>query len=183
MEIVKIFIIGIALSMDAFGVSLAIGVSAIKKRKEKLKAILSFSGFQLALSFLGAICGYYFDEYIANVPIIFGGIIIGIVGILMIMDGNSKESRIDFKNDFIMILLGISVSIDAFVIGFTAMHTVSDFVVLFLYSLIIGLITLLFCTFAFFIVSKIKDICFINKYANYFGGITLILLAIKMMFS
>ena len=182
MGVLSVIIIGIALSMDAFGVSLGVGVSTQVKRKSKIGYIISFGFFQFLFTFIGGILGYLFDTYIASIPTIAGGIVITIVGVLMIIDGlKTKEDSILCKNSMILIL-GISVSIDALVIGFTAFHFVGSVLIMLLYSLIIGLITLLCCTIAFFICRYIRKINFISKYADLFGGIALIILAVKMIF-
>lgn len=42
--------------------------------------------------------GYYFDTYILPIPSVLGGIIVGAIGILMIMDGvKEKENSLLVK--------------------------------------------------------------------------------------
>ena len=106
----------------------------------------------------------------------------GIVGILIIIDGfKEKENKILMKNST-CIILGISVSIDALVIGFTAFHHISRNLLLCVNGLLIGLITLFICTLGFFICKYIKKITFITKYANFLAGIALIFFGFKMIF-
>ena len=81
-----------------------------------------------------------------------------------------------------VVILGISVSIDALIIGFTTFHQLGSLLVLLIDSVLIGLITLFFCTIAFFSCRYLRKISFISKYANFLGGIALILFAIKMIF-
>ena len=182
MSIVSIFIIGIALAMDAFGVSLSVGVNKMVDRRTKIGYIMSFSFFQFLLCFIGGVLGYLFDNYIASIPNLLGGLVIAIVGIIMIVDGlKSKEDTILIKKSMIFIL-GISVSIDALVIGFTLFHEIGGIAILFIDCILVGLITLLLCTIAFIICKYIRKIDFISKYADFFGGIALILFAIKMIF-
>ena len=182
MSLSYIFIIGTALAMDAFGVALGIGLNPILERRHKMKFILSFAFFQFFFTFLGGSTGHLFDMYIANIPSLAGGIIMAVVGILMIIDGlNEKENKMLVKNSTCLIL-GISVSIDALVIGFTTFHKVSNVILLFTDSVIIGLITVLFSSIAFIIGKYIKKIDFISKYANFFGGCALIIFGMKMIF-
>lgn len=177
-----VFIIGTALAMDAFGVALGIGLNPILKRRHKMKFVASFSFFQFLFTFMGGNMGHLFDVYIADIPSLAGGIIMGIVGVLMIIDGlEEKENNMFIKNSACLIL-GISVSIDALVIGFTTFHKLSNISVLFIYSLIIGLITVLFTNCAFIMGKYIKKIDFIAKYANFFGGGALIIFGLKMIF-
>lgn len=181
MNLFDVIVIAIALAMDAFGVTLGIGLNPILKREHKIKFVLSFAGFQFLLTYVGGSIGYLFDTYVADIPTIAGGIIMGAVGILMIIDRfKEKENTILIKNTT-CIILGISVSIDALVIGFTAFHHIGGNIVLAVDSIFIGLITMFVCTMGFFLCRYIKKVDFITRYANFFGGMALILFGVKMI--
>ena len=182
MNLYDVIIIAIALAMDAFGVTLGIGLNPILKKQHKIKFLLSFAFFQFLFTYVGGSLGYLFDTYITSISSIAGGIIMGIVGTLIIIDGfNQKEKELLIKNST-CVILGISVSIDALVIGFTAFHQVSRNLLLFINSILIGLITLFICTLGFFVCRYIKRIKFITRYANLFAGIALIFFGFKMIF-
>lgn len=181
MSIISISVIGSALAMDAFGVSLGIGINDSIYRKKKIEYIMSFGFFQFLLTFLGGIIGHYFEEYIAGIPSILGSIIMGVVGIIMLIDGRKNEDENIILKDSVIVTLGISVSIDAFVIGFSVLSKFTNILILFLESSVVGLITLLFCYCAFVISKTMKKIAFIKKYACYIGGGALIIFAIKMI--
>lgn len=182
MNISDVIIIGIALAMDAFGVTLGIGINPILNKKHKIKFILSFAFFQFLFTYIGGILGYLFDTYIAEISSIAGGIIISIIGILVIIDNfKEKEKEVLIKNSTCLIL-GISVSIDALVIGFTAFHKLSDKLLLCIDSVLIGLITLFICTLGFIICNYIKKMKFITEYSNFLAGIILIFFGLKMIF-
>ena len=182
MNLYDIIIIGIALAMDAFGVTLGIGLNPRINRIHKIKFLLSFAFFQFLFTYVGGSLGYLFDTYITCIPSIAGGIIMAVVGILIIIDGfKEKETEILIKNSTCLIL-GISVSIDALVIGFTAFHEISYNLLLCVDSILIGLITLFTCTVGFFMCRYIKKIKFVTTYANFFGGIALIFFGFKMIF-
>ena len=182
MNLFDVIIIGTALAMDAFGVTLGIGLNPILRREHKIKFVLSFAMFQFLLTYLGGCLGYLFDTYVTSIPSIAGGIIMAIVGILMITEGfKEKENTILIKNTT-CIILGISVSIDALVIGFTAFHHVGGNLILVVDSILIGLITMLICTIGFFLCRYIKKVNFVTRYSNFFGGIALILFGLEMIF-
>ena len=182
MSIYYVVIIGIALAMDAFGVSVGVGLNPIFKRNNKLKFIVSFAFFQFLFTFVGGIAGQLFDIYITNIPSIAGGIVMIMVGIVMVIDGlKEKESELLIK-DSTCIILGISVSIDALVIGFTTFCKLRSIIILGVDSMLIGLITLFLSTFAFFICRYIQKVRFISKYADFLGGAALILFGIKVIF-
>ena len=104
------------------------------------------------------------------------------VGSVMIIDGlKEKESDLLIK-DSTCIILGISVSIDALVIGFTTFCKLGSILLLSVNSILIGLITLFLSTVAFFICRYIQKVRFISKYADFLGGIALILFGLKVIF-
>lgn len=181
MNILMILFFGAALAMDAFGVSIGIGINSLINRSKKIKYIISFGLFQFLLTLLGGILGYYFECYVAEIPNIIGGVVIGIVGILMIIDGKKNSDSLLIK-DSMVFTLGISVSIDAFVVGFSVIHKLGTIKLLAVNSLLIGLITSFLCTLAFFLCRYIRKITIVSKYADYMGGIILILFGIKMFF-
>lgn len=181
MNLYDVIIISIALAMDAFGVTLGIGINPIVNRNHKIKFLLSFAFFQFLFTYIGGSLGYLFDTYITSIPSIAGGIIMGFVGILIIIDGlKEKENEILIRNST-CIILGISVSIDALVIGFTAFHLISRNLLLCINSILVGLITLFICTLGLIICKYIKKIQFITTYANFFAGLALIFFGFKMI--
>lgn len=181
MKIQYLTLIAFALSMDAFGVTLGIGLNKCLQTKHKIMYILSFSFFQSLFTYLGGSLGYLFDTYITNIPSIIGGIIMEIIGLLMIIDGiNKKEDTILIKKSTSLIL-GISVSIDALIIGFTNFHNQGITLTLFINSIFIGIITMFMCNLGFFICQFIRKINCIVKYSNFLGGLALIAFGLKML--
>jgi len=182
MQVLELFFIGVALAMDAFGVSLSVGVTYGIKRKQKILYILSFAFFQFLMIFIGGALGKYVTTYVIPISNTVGGVAVGIIGLFMIIDGmKNRENSILNRNSMILIL-GISVSIDAIVVGFTTLNFISLFILLLVDSIFIGLITLLMCTFAFYICRYIRKINFVQKYADFLGGIALLIFSIKMIF-
>ncbi|GAA0077521.1 manganese efflux pump [Clostridium sp. CTA-5] len=175
-------LIGIALAMDALGVTLGIGVNPLLKKVNKIKFIFSFTIFQFLFSYIGGILGYLFDTYVVSISSFAGGIIMGIIGLLMIIDGFKNEDSSFLIKNSTCIILGISVSIDALVIGFTNFHHLGTNTLLFLYSLLMGLIAMFMCTTGFFVCRYIKKNNFINRYANFLGGMFLVLFGAKIIF-
>lgn len=182
MGVISIIIIGIALAMDAFGVSLSIGINSYVDRRKKIEYILSFAFFQFLFSFLGGLIGYLFDTYIVSIPKLLGGGVIGLIGIFMILDGVKTKDESLLLKDSMILVIGISVSIDALIVGFTAFHQLGSIPILLIDTILIGLITLLISTIGFFICRYVRKISFVAKYADFLGGITLILLALNMIF-
>lgn len=186
MNLKDVIIVGVALAMDAVGVAIGIGVNSKVKRKNKIAFIISFAFFQFLFFFMGGVGGHLFQKYVTTIPNVVGGIAIAIVGALMIKEGiengsNDKDEILLLKSSMV-IILGVSVSIDALVVGFTAIKYISNMMRVVNDSAVIGGITLILCTFAFYFCRYIRRINFISRYADFFGGATLIIFAIKMIF-
>ena len=182
MNLYSLLLIALALSLDAFGIAICVGLNDQVKLKHKLGFIASFGFFQFLFSFIGAYAGILFNTYVTSVPNLIGGAIISVVGVLMIKEGFENKGKCPLISPKMCIVLGISVSIDALVIGFTVLQKIPTNLQLVQYTLIIGVVTLFMSTFAFFIARYLKKIEFIAKYADYIGGIILIIFGIKMMF-
>ncbi|MBU3136037.1 manganese efflux pump MntP family protein [Clostridium gasigenes] len=180
----EVIIIGVAIAMDALGVTISLGLNCKVRRNTKIKCILSFAIFQFLFILVGGIWGSFFDTYIASIPNLIGGIIMGIIGMVMILGGIKSEGdeKSILEKKYMHILLGISVSIDALVVGFTTFHYIGGYSLMFVDSVLAGLITLLICTIGFYLCRYVKKIDFICRYADFFGGIILVLFGLKMIF-
>lgn len=174
MSLFELFSIAFALSLDAFGVAISVGLKHSLKINKKILVILSFGFFQFFLSSAGLVIGKLFNQYVFKIPNFICGLTIMIIGILMIKEAmqNGEESIIIKPGIFI--ILGISVSIDALMIGFTVINK-------FVHTIFIGIITLLMTIIAFFIAKYLKKIEIIERYSQYLGGIILILFGVKIL--
>ncbi|CAG7840286.1 membrane protein [Clostridium novyi B str. ATCC 27606] len=185
MEVISIyslFMIALALALDAFGVSLSIGLNPEVKSKNKIWFCLSFGLFQFILSFIGAYLGFLFNTYILSIPQLVGGVIMTIVGLLMLRDGKKQENKNAIINKKMYFILGVSVSVDAAVIGFTVLNNIMNKLILIEATFFIGIITSILCLFAFLIAGYLRKINIVSKYANYVGGFILMLFGLKMIF-
>ena len=181
MDLYSLFIVALALSLDAFGVALCIGLNNQTKFINKVGFIISFGLFQFLFSYIGAYAGFLFNTYVALLPTIIGGMIISFVGVLMIIEGFKNQGKCPLLKPKMYFILGMSVSIDAMVVGFTILNDVTN-VILFKDTLFIGFITLIMSILAFMISRHLKKIEIIGRYADYIGGIILIAFGLKMMF-
>lgn len=178
----SIFTIAIGLSLDAFGTAVCIGLNNQVRRNNKYLFALSFGFFQFFFSLVGGYAGFWFNTRIAAVPETIGGIVIAVVGVMMIKEGFENKGECPLIKPSMYIILGMSVSIDAMVVGFTALHDVTNIFTMLEYTMFIGLITLIMSIGAFFLSRYLKKINAIGKYADYLGGIILILFGLKMIF-
>ena len=182
MSFYSLFLIAIALSLDAFGVALCIGLNKGISRKIKILFASSFGFFQFLFSLIGAYAGFLFNTYITSMPQVIGGILISISGVMMLKEGFERKEECPLIKPGMLVVLGVSVSIDAMVIGFTTLNHITNNLVILNNTLFIGIITLIMSIIAFIVAKYLKGIGLIGKYADYIGGIILIIFGIKMMF-
>lgn len=182
MTIEELLLIALAVSLDAFGVAIAIGINDKATVVNKLCFAFSFGFFQFLCSFLGGVGGKFFTENVASVPSVVGGIVIAIVGILMIKEGMEEKEDNLILSIKMYFVLGISVSIDAIVVGFIAFSAIGSTVTLGLATAIVGIVTMIMSLLAFIMAKFLGRINVVGKYGDYIGGIILILFGIKMIF-
>ena len=134
MNFLDLFLIAVALSMDAFAVSICKGLSVPKVRpRHALTAGLYFGGFQFLMPVIGWLLGYRFEHIITSFDHWIAFALLSFIGTKMIIDW-FKESERDISTAGLsfttIIILSIATSIDALAVGvsFTCMaiHTLSD---------------------------------------------------------
>ena len=79
MELKDVILIGVAMSMDALGLSISLGINPYLVKRNKIRFIISFAFFQFLFIFLGGIAGRFFDTYVVSIPSMIGGIIISLI--------------------------------------------------------------------------------------------------------
>ncbi|GAA0116873.1 manganese efflux pump [Clostridium senegalense] len=181
MSIIQLVWIAIAVGLDASAVAFGIGLNEKVEMKDKCCLTLSFGFFQFLFSFIGGSLGKTFSDNIITVPTIISGMVIAIVGIMMIKEGMENQGEYPLLSGKIYFIIGISVSIDAMVVGFITLINIT-YGILMIYSLIIGSIALIMSIISFIISKYLGRINLIGKYANYIGGVILILFGLKMIF-
>lgn len=178
----SLFLIACALSLDAFSVAVSLGLNRGMKVNKKIQFVLFSAFFQFFFAMLGSFGGFLFTKYVASIPGIIGGAIVCIVGILMIKEGFQNKKQNTLVKFGMIVILGVSVSIDALVIGFTTLNNMTNTLEILYYTLFIGIVTLILTSSAFFISKYLRRIYAISKYADYIGGIILVIFGFKMMF-
>ena len=179
----NIILIGIALGFDAFGVALGLGCGNKLLRRQKVGLIFSFGFFQFLLTITGAFLGNYINNNLFEISNLVSGIIILFIGLLLLKEGYERDEVCTYVSFtvFSYVVLGISVSIDALGVGFSILYDLK-YLVLFNQSLIIGIASVVMTGAALLIVPYIKKLEIMEKYADYIGGIILIIFGFNMIF-
>ncbi|HEY0665538.1 MAG TPA: manganese efflux pump MntP family protein [Gallionella sp.] len=173
----EVIVLAVALSMDAFAVSVGLG-SKGDTRRLGLMAGLYFGSFQALMPFIGYLGGKGVLGWVeAYAPWIAFGLLAAIGG-KMIYEGFSEgiEEDIAAITHKIMLLLAVATSIDAMAAGFSL--TLLD-VNAALACAIIGATTFAF-SWAGVAIGK-RSGTWLESKAEVFGGVVLILIGIKML--
>jgi putative Mn2+ efflux pump MntP len=176
MEIISIFIIGVALSMDTFSLSLCYGVLELPKKKMFSLAVI-VGLFHFFMPILGMAFGDIIEKVIVIDMKIIVYIIFMILGLEIIMSSINKKENLILLNIFGLLLFAFTVSIDSFSAGI-GINFISDKHLL--CSTIFSITSLSF-TYAGLLIgnaigAKFKDT------SKIVGGIILILVAFTCLF-
>ena len=123
MELVELFLIAFALSMDAFAVSVAKGLSVARiKPIHTLKVGLWFGAFQGIMPIIGYLLAERFADLLTSIDHWVVFILLTGIGLNMIKESTERKHKEvkEIKEDFCcrtMLLLAIATSIDAMAIG------------------------------------------------------------------
>lgn len=177
---IQAIILGVALSMDCFTVSITCGLQKTMSKKRTFLLAFCFAFFQGFMPLLGSVFTSLLYDFIEAISSWISFTLLFIIGVKMIMDGRNfklREKVFDVSSFKVIILLSIATSIDALVIGisFSGMNWVvgeqllSIFIIFFI-TLIMSLIG----------VRMGEKINFIKpRFALIFGGFLLILIGVK----
>lgn len=173
MNLLEIILIGISLAMDAFTISVCIGLQN-NKIQSGIISSLFFGIFQFIMPILGFYLGNIFTNKIINYNPYVATILLITIGILMLKEKNDNYfDKLNLKDLF---LLSIATSIDALVIGISFSFFKTNILIS---SLIIGIITFIICLIGFYLGNLFNKK--VGKYSNFIGGITLIILGVKFL--
>jgi len=181
MAILELLIIAAGLAMDAFAVSICLGVSLSEfSLKKAIKIGLYFGLFQGIMPLLGYLLGNQFANKIVTIDHWIAFALLGFIGLNMIKESREKQEEINYNQVNLgiktMLCLAIATSIDALAIGITFAFLQVDIV----FSVIsIGVITFVLSM----IGVKIGNLfgCRFKSRAEFSGGLVLVLMGVKIL--
>ena len=177
MGLFDVFMLAIAVAMDAFAVSICKGTTIRENLKKKSFIVASwFGAFQGIMPLIGFFLMDSIEQYLNGIKeyVIFG--LLAFIGISMIINSLKNEkidSSLKFKE---MIILSLATSLDALSIGMTISLLRVN---VYLAVSIITIVTFMFCFLGVIIGSKFGE-KYKNK-AEIFGGVILIILGLKVL--
>lgn len=172
-------LLGVALAMDAFAISIVDGLEEPNMKKKKALFIsANFGLFQGLMPFCGYLLGFVLLSKIEWLIPYVALILLTFLGVRMLIDGftHNEEEKIHHLGIKVILLQAVATSIDALSVGFTISN----------YTFIEALITCLIVTFMTFIICLFGVIMgekFGKKLGNkaiLLGGIILIAIGLEI---
>jgi putative Mn2+ efflux pump MntP len=179
---IGLIVLAISLGCDAFAVAITVGIQGVTARR--LFRIAWHTGFfQFLMPIIGYGLGTGLAEIVGRISGVIGGILLGIIALHMLVEGirgfrsTTKPKPRDFTRGWSLIAISIATSIDALVVGvWMGMSGHS----LLIPCVIIGLTAGIMATLGMLLGNVLSKKT--GLYANLFGGVALLILAIRMFF-
>lgn len=118
----KLVLFVLPLGFDTFAVSAALGLRGLPKR-ERLKASLLMSSFEMAMPVVGLLLGHGLGRAIGGVADYVAGAALLALGVWMLVADEEEEGEkvgsLSSRSGLALIGLGISISLDELAMGFT----------------------------------------------------------------
>ena len=178
MNLIELFLIAVALSMDAFAVSVCKGLSVSKLKMHHLTvAGAYFGGFQMIMPLIGFLLGKQFEHLITSVDHWIAFVLLGVIGANMIKESRGEGEELnDSFSPKEMLPLAVATSIDALAVGVTFAFLQVNII----YAVtFIGVTTFLF-SFAGVKIGSVFGARY-KSVSEMIGGIILILMGIKIL--
>jgi putative Mn2+ efflux pump MntP len=119
LSISALFLLAVALGTDAFSMCLGIGMAGVK-RLQVLLITLTVLLFHIAMPLLGFQLGELAGGFLGRTATLVGAALLLYLGVRMIRESSGgDEPRVMLLNNWGLLLLGASVSMDALSVGFT----------------------------------------------------------------
>jgi putative Mn2+ efflux pump MntP len=189
MSLWEIVLIAVGLAMDAFAVSITLGLSATRPKPTPAEIVVPgvyFGFFQALMPAIGYVSGIYFTRGIEKLDHWIAFILLGLIGGKMIKDsfsekrdekGRNEEKTAHKRHGLVrMFVLALATSVDALVIGITfAFFKVNIYMAM----CITGLATF-FIAMCGVIIGGVFGAKFRSK-AEFLGGAVLVAIGIKIV--
>ncbi|MGA1847115.1 manganese efflux pump MntP family protein [Deferribacter abyssi] len=178
MSTVEIFIIAVALSIDAFSISFGIGCKYHTPR-HYFRLGWHFGLFQFMMPLIGVFVGYKVKEFVENLNLI-AAIILFVISFKMVKEAMENKGKLcnysDPTKGVSLISLSLATSMDALGVGFTFILYKGN---VFIASLLIGVVCALFSILGVYLGSISKK--FFGEKIEILGAVVLFFIGLKFI--
>lgn len=167
----------IALSMDAFSVSLSIGLQNIRLKRVVLLGMM-IGLFHCLLPFIGIIIGNILSLKLEVVATMVGGLLLVAIGFYMFYAAfTDRPNALVNLTGFKLVTISFAVSVDSFPVGLgLGMLGMRTIAVIFMF----GIVSMLFAWLGMLIGKKVHG--HLSKYSEAFGGVILFIFGMRIIF-
>lgn len=170
-------VIAIALGMDAFSVGLGMGLQKLRLKRIAVIGII-VGLFHVFMPIIGVVLGTILSDRIENFTELASGLLLFGLGIHMIFQTLEEEEEVSQKPfGWSLVFFAFTVSLDSFPVGFsmaiTGMATWVSFLIFGFFSMIL--------TWTGLLIGK-RARSWVGMYSEWFGGIILCIIGLKILF-
>ncbi|HHY20295.1 MAG TPA: hypothetical protein GX525_00100 [Bacilli bacterium] len=176
-ELVTLFIMASALSLDAFSISLGMGMLGLSHyRMAKISVTVGL--FHLFMPLLGILLGKLVSQYVGVLATVLGGLMLLVLGSSMFFSSFRQDDMTYMKPVGVgLLIFSLSVSVDSFSaglsLGILGARTVVTIVAF-------GVIALIFSWLGLFLGSRFQR--YVGHFGEMLGGMVLIAFGLKIAF-
>ncbi|WP_188207615.1 manganese efflux pump MntP [Alkalibacillus aidingensis] len=173
-SLAPLLLITIAVGMDAFSVSMSVGL--MRQRLRMLLFFVSVVGFfHVVMPLLGITLGHMLSEKLGSIAQIIGGWMLIMIGIQMIFATFFEKETKRYIGMMSLIILAFTVSLDSFSVGISiGMFGINYYFVILLF----GLVSMLLSWAGLLLAHHGER--FLGRYSEALGGLVLLALGIQM---
>ena len=174
LNFIKYLLIGVALSMDAFSLSVILKTSNLLDKRKNIVLVLLIGLFHFVMPYFGSIIS---DIIPLNIEKIANYILAGIffvLGVEILCEKDEKYTKVDY---FTLILISLTVSIDSLTVGL-GLNLLNEYNIFI--SLLFSLTSIFFTTIGLLLGKKINN--HLGKNSKIISSILLLILAIIYLF-
>lgn len=117
-ELYSLSLMAFAVGMDAFSVSLGIGMNRLRLRRI-FQLGLTVGLFHILMPLAGSIFGKFLSEHLGVLAVYSGGILLVFIGIQMVLSSFKQEKTSHIPHGLGVLFFALSVSLDSFTLGLT----------------------------------------------------------------
>ncbi|MBU4534181.1 MAG: manganese efflux pump [Eubacteriales bacterium] len=178
MSVGTLALLAAALGTDAFSLSLGLGLAGVRRKQAVILVVVVFL-FHVLLPILGFWLGEIFGRVAGQWAAYVGAGVLFYLGVKMIIGSFKQEATVNpsaLAGLFGIVLLGLSVSMDALSVGFTLGVAGGQ---LFLVAGVIGVVAGLMTAAAFILAKWVQG--WVGQRAQLVGGIVLVGVSLRLL--
>ena len=175
MSFFTVFLLAVALSMDAFAVALASGCAIREVRlRQYVRVSAAFGFFQFFMPVLGWFLGQSVHHFIEAWDHWLAFVLLAWIGGNMLRSGPQSDPTAGWN----LLLLAVATSIDALAVGLTFAMTNTN---AFLPSCLIGVVCAAISACGLFLGKKLSSLPMLNGWAEVLGGVVLLCIGLNIL--